>query len=815
MKPNSITLSIGLFGCLAASVISASEAAPPPKSVVRDARPDSPGGRSLAILIGVQDYSSLPKLKYCQADVQRLARALRDHCQFDTVVVMTEAAAERRYRPTLGNLARELRQRLLVANSGEYDRVLLYFSGHGFRDAENRLYFAPPDCDRKNLELTALPQAYVRQMLDGCTQVPVKLLVLDCCHSGEAKGSGVGADGEAMAAAFRTAKGLLTLSSCSADEVSLEWDEKRSGLFTYWLCEGLRGAADRDRDGRIDVYEVHRYVYGQVLKTATALGRDQTVVLRPSEDWKGIAVLGRGSRRAGVDSSDGSHARVATAETANRASTSEPHGPVSPTQPSRPDPVEPAGLAGEGPSGASDDRPDAGPLLEAAQEMLDHGELVGAAAAFRRVLEECPGSREVPHARCGLGRVMAARREFARAEELFTQVIVEHADSDAVAHARFGRADARRRLGRYEAAMEDLHVLQELRGSEVLAPVAEHVRGLSLAGLGRHEEAAAVLTQLLDRNPGYRDRESVYGDLAKIQSEAGMDADAHETLRRSLEEFPEAPGAAERSMQLGQRAEKAGDLQQAMRAYYAAAVKAGQTDLGEHATLRLCWCYYHAEDFDRAMVTARYYRSTWPDGPLAAEAELVIAECLLRREEFAEALAAFERLEGLPDPELERTRLLHASDAAGKLGQWRKSLALADACLEQSGDSPGRFEALCQKACALEGMREIGEALAHYEEVAAATKDKELAARALLRIGLIQRGQGDLAGAMESFSQILRHCCFPGWQAPAAFHLGECFEETGDVGMARQHFAEVAQLAPDSELAGVARKRIQRLAERG
>ncbi|HUT88810.1 MAG TPA: tetratricopeptide repeat protein [Thermoguttaceae bacterium] len=742
MKRSSIALSIGLFGCLLASVILAGEADSPAKNVVRDPPPDSGGGKSLAILIGVQEYSSLPKLKYCQADVQRLARALRDHCQFDTVVVMTEAAGERRYRPTLGNLARELRQRLLVANSGEYDRVLLYFSGHGFRDAENRLYFAPPDCDRKNLELTALPQAYLRQMLDGCTQVPVKLLVLDCCHSGEAKGSGVGADGEAMAAAFRTAKGLLTLSSCSADEASLEWDEKRSGLFTYWLCEGLQGAADRDRDGQIDVYELHRYVYGQVLKTATALGRDQTVVLRPSEDWKGIAVLGRGSRQPAADSPGGPDSRVSTAEPENRVSTAEPGGRASTAEPSQPDRVEPASLPAEEPAAATDDRPGAGPLLETAEQALERGDVVNAAAGFQRVLEECPGSREVPHALCGLGRVMMLKRAFEQADDLFTRVIEEHADSDAVAHARFGRADARRRLGRHEAALEDLHVLEELRGAEVLAPVAEHVRGLSLAGLGNHDEAAAVLTQLLDRNPGYPDRESVYADLAKIQSEAGVDADAGKTLRRSIEEFPENAGAAERSIQVGEHAEKAGDLPQAMQAYYAAALKAGRTELGENATLRLCWCYYHAEDFDRAMVTARYYRSTWPDGALAAEAELVIAECLFRREKFAEALAL-------------------------------------------------------------------------YDEVAGATKDKELAARALLSIGLIHRHQGDLDQAMGSFTRILRHYPSPQWQAPAAFHLGECFEESGDVNLARQHFAEVGQLAPDSELAGVARERIQRLMRRG
>jgi len=261
------------------------------RNVIVDVSPDAAGKRSLAILIGVQDYAALPALKYCQADVELLAEVLKDHCHFDTVITMTDAVKERRYRPTVGNLSRELRQHLQVANNGEYQRVLLYFSGHGFRDSKGRLYFAPPDCDRKNLLLTALPHAYVKQMLDGCTRVPVKILMLDCCHAGEGKGGSVGADASQMAAVFKTAKGLLTLSSCSADEVSLESKENGHGLFTYWLCEGLKGAADLDDDSLIDIYELHRYVYGKVLQEAVKMGRDQTVVLRPSDDWKGIAVL--------------------------------------------------------------------------------------------------------------------------------------------------------------------------------------------------------------------------------------------------------------------------------------------------------------------------------------------------------------------------------------------------------------------------------------------------------------------------------------------------------------------------------------------
>ncbi len=49
-----------------------------------------------------------------------------------------------------------------------------------------------------------------------------------------------------------------------ANEVSGEDDKLQHGVFTYFLLEGLRGKADKDRDGIITVDEVYRYVSREV-----------------------------------------------------------------------------------------------------------------------------------------------------------------------------------------------------------------------------------------------------------------------------------------------------------------------------------------------------------------------------------------------------------------------------------------------------------------------------------------------------------------------------------------------------------------------
>jgi uncharacterized caspase-like protein len=58
-------------------------------------------------------------------------------------------------------------------------------------------------------------------------------------------------------------------------------------VFTYYLLEGLRGAADTDRDGTITVEEAYRYVSEKVPR---ATGQEQHPVKKGSVE--GSLVLG-------------------------------------------------------------------------------------------------------------------------------------------------------------------------------------------------------------------------------------------------------------------------------------------------------------------------------------------------------------------------------------------------------------------------------------------------------------------------------------------------------------------------------------------
>ena len=57
---------------------------------------------------------------------------------------------------------------------------------------------------------------------------------------------------------------MVTIASSTADQKSQIWEDKQQSLFSYWLDQGLKGHADADNDGNVDIDELYKYVSRQV-----------------------------------------------------------------------------------------------------------------------------------------------------------------------------------------------------------------------------------------------------------------------------------------------------------------------------------------------------------------------------------------------------------------------------------------------------------------------------------------------------------------------------------------------------------------------
>jgi caspase domain-containing protein len=248
-----------------------------------------------AVVIGINRYQHLPRLRYAVNDAREFYRYLvevnrvpREHIW----LLLDEEATLDRIRSVLGTQLRRQAER--------EDTVIIYLAGHGAteRDLTSldgdglEKYILPHNADPKDLYASALPMNEVSRIFQRIASERL-ILIADTCYSGAAGGRTIPVVGTRanLSGTFlerlAQGRGRVLLTASDANEVSVEKDEFQHGVFTYYLLEALRGKADFDGDGAITLDEVYRYVSSKVPQ---ATGQDQHPVKKG--EMTGQIILG-------------------------------------------------------------------------------------------------------------------------------------------------------------------------------------------------------------------------------------------------------------------------------------------------------------------------------------------------------------------------------------------------------------------------------------------------------------------------------------------------------------------------------------------
>ncbi|SOE08215.1 caspase family protein [Streptomyces sp. Ag109_G2-15] len=219
--------------------------------------------RRLALLIATYEHQDpgLRRLTAPAHDVEALAAVLRD----------PEIAGFE-----VRTLVNEPHHRVGEAVAGLFegrrtdDLVLLYFTGHGLKDEDGRLYLAMRNTRRESPLFTSLPTTQIHQALSDCVSRR-KVLILDCCYSGAyPEGHLPMADDGVHTFEQFHGSGQIVLTASDAIRYAFEGDRLSGSavqsVFTRHLVEGLReGSADLDGDGNITMDKLYRYVHDRVI----------------------------------------------------------------------------------------------------------------------------------------------------------------------------------------------------------------------------------------------------------------------------------------------------------------------------------------------------------------------------------------------------------------------------------------------------------------------------------------------------------------------------------------------------------------------
>ncbi len=240
-----------------------------------------------SVVIGIDTYENVRHLRYASSDAQAFYDYLIQNFNVprDNVTLLLNREAR------LDNIKSALGTHL-KRKAGKDDMVFIYFAGHGATEADTaspdgdglEKYILPCDADLKDLFATALPMSDIARIFNRIQSERI-IFIADACYSGASGGRTIGIPGmratvsENFMNRISTGKGRVIITASGANEISVEDDDLKHGVFTYYLLEGLKGKADFDRDGIITVDEAYTYVSNNV---SIATGQAQHPVKKGS-----------------------------------------------------------------------------------------------------------------------------------------------------------------------------------------------------------------------------------------------------------------------------------------------------------------------------------------------------------------------------------------------------------------------------------------------------------------------------------------------------------------------------------------------------
>jgi len=232
-----------------------------------------------AVVIGIGKYKDdrIPKLKYTTVDAKEMYKILTDpqygyFPENHVKLLIDEQATSSNIKSAIGTWLRR--------NTRKDDTVIIFFAGHGAPEDE-KTYWVTYNANIDDLYGTALSNDEISDMFD---RIEAKKMIafLDSCYSAATvhrtdRKRGVTIVKDPFQK-FK-GKGRVIITSSDGEEQSLEIDKFGHGVFTYHLAKALKGEADENKDGYVELDEVWDYVKYRVSDTARRHGSSQTPII--------------------------------------------------------------------------------------------------------------------------------------------------------------------------------------------------------------------------------------------------------------------------------------------------------------------------------------------------------------------------------------------------------------------------------------------------------------------------------------------------------------------------------------------------------
>lgn len=237
---------------------------------------------SYAVVVGIGGYreEGVPKLKYAKRDAEVVAKHLTALAGYspENVRVLTD---ERALLVDLQDTFEDWLPRLATSSG----TLFIYLVGNAVFNPESGDIILVPYEGRQDLARRGYSLKRLQEVL---SRLPSRLNLIFADLSFAGDRTGTGPRSIPWSAGLTGGKNrTIILGSSSAGGPSLAFDAGQHGLFTYHFLKAIRGQADANDNGWVDLGEIAAYLKGQVAHGAAELKREQVPVVSPEIDPNG------------------------------------------------------------------------------------------------------------------------------------------------------------------------------------------------------------------------------------------------------------------------------------------------------------------------------------------------------------------------------------------------------------------------------------------------------------------------------------------------------------------------------------------------
>lgn len=224
-----------------------------------------------AIVVGIEEYrEKLPSVNFATSDARLVTKYLTrvmGYPEENVVTLLNERAAK-------SDLEKYF-EKWLPNNVEKDGTVLIYYSGHGSPNPQSGdAYLVPFDGDPTFIHETGFS---LKRLYRSLEKLPVKevIVMLDSCFSGAGGRSVIARGARPLIVKLKNDLGMnkktVVLSASLGNQISSTYDKKGHGLFTYFMLKGLKGEADGNSDGKVEIAELFDYIKPKITRTARKL----------------------------------------------------------------------------------------------------------------------------------------------------------------------------------------------------------------------------------------------------------------------------------------------------------------------------------------------------------------------------------------------------------------------------------------------------------------------------------------------------------------------------------------------------------------